>query len=1206
VQSELAGLERFDVRRALGAGGVGVVYEALDRDSGATVAIKTLHDVTPEGLYRLKREFRLLQGLDHPNVCQHYELFEHGGRWFITMECVRGEHLLQAVRDERGDYDLDRLRDALVQLAQALCALHDAGLVHRDLKPSNVLVEPSGRVVLLDFGFVEIGAGEHVPQRSHSIVGTPVYMAPEQAVRDNVGPPADWFAFGVILFEALTKQLPHDGESALAVMLEKQRTDPPRASSIAPDVPPELDALCADLLRIDPAQRPTGHAVLRRLGRRDGARDSRPALSSATSLAGSFVGRTDELAVLRSALEMLDRGRAISVLVDGPSGVGKTALVRTFNDEVIAQGGLVLAGRCYERESVPYKAFDSVIDALARYLRRLPDEEIAALLPRYPDLLVRTFPVLGGVPAMVSAPSSRAAAAEPHELRNQAFAALREVLHRIAQRRRLVITIDDWQWADADSVLLARDLVRHRDSPPMLLVLTARPADEIDPGPRIEAVTTQDMQHIKLASLVEAQAIQLVGRLQRSFAPSLQLDLAAIARETQGHPLYISELVRYAATRGLPNDHIADQPIRLDEAILARIAELPIEARAIMDVLAIAGEPLPIDVVRDAVDFDAALVQRHVAMLRVAHLVRGANSDGALEPYHDRVAGAVAASMNDKERLAWHKRIVHAIEASPLARMRPELLLRHLDNAGELGRAAEIAVAVARRAVAAGAFDQAASAFGVALRSGQSDEVRARQLRIEMGQALANAGRGREAAEAFLAAAADADPATRMDCHRQAAEELLMIGDVERGLEILSKLLADVGVKMPRTQQRAFASVLWTRMKLRMRGLQWKERRATEVAHETLVRLDVLRAASHSLAIVDTVRAADFNARWLWLALRIGESSRCAAALATESAYHGSLGGRGVIRARELIDRVRKIAAESSDPKIRGLVTMSEGVVEYWVCRLKRAEQLIREAERTFREEAVGATPEHKSARMFLMFTLRHRGAWAQLRELREEYIEDAERRGDRYVVTSMNRYCSSLSLAADDPAEARRALAEAKWMLPNLAFHTQHWFELEARAEIAMYEGTVERDLPELEPLFAGLESSVMLRLTTVLALALGLRGRLALCQGDVRAARKMAARLTKVENGRAKVFAAMLEGGIAAHTRDGSAVAKLGEAAQLADLHDLRLYAAAARYQLGTLVGGTDGAAHVESATRAMVAEAVVRPERFANLLVPGLATR
>jgi hypothetical protein len=734
-----------------------------------------------------------------------------------------------------------------------------------------------------------------------------------------------------------------------------------------------------------------------------------------------------------------------------------------------------------------------------------------------------------------------------------------------------------------------------------MLVFTTRPAEDAEANARIDAVSTPETRRIKVGALVEAQAIQLADRLRRSFAPSLQLDLAAIARETQGHPLYISELIRYAATRGQGPESAG--AVHLDEAILARIAALPMEARAIIDVLAVAGEPLPLDVVRDAVELDPATVQRHAAMLRVAHLARSANADGELEPYHDRVREAVHSSMNDKQRLAWHRRIIYAFEASPLARVRPELLLRHLDAVGEGGRAAEIAIMAAQRAVAAGAFDQAASLFGLALRTGNYDAQYNSALRVVMGQALANAGHGHEAARAFMAAAEDADPATRMDCHRQAAEQLLMVGELERGLEILSELLREVGVQMPMTQKGALASVLWGRAKLRLRGLKWKDRRETEIAPETLVRLDVLQAASHSLALVDTIRAADFNARWLLYALRVGEPARVAVALATESVYQSSQGPRGVARARELIERVRKLSAQSEDPKLRGLLAVSEGSLDYWICRLPTAEEQIREAERIFREEATNATSELKTARMFLTFTLRHRGAWGRLRDLREQYVEDAERRGDRYVVTSMNRYCSCLWLAADDPDGARRVLAESKWMLPSIAYHTQHWYELDSRAEIAMYDHTVERDLPELQPLFEGLERSVLLRLSTVRAMALWMRGRLALCLGDDRAARHAGARLAKIDDPRARTWTAMLDSGIAGRTHDATAVARLREATLLAEKHDLRLHGAASRYQLGKLLGGSEGDLHIEAAEQVMIEEGVAKPARFAEWFVPGL---
>jgi serine/threonine protein kinase len=1195
---EMVQVDRFAIQRSLGVGGIGLVYEAIDCDSGAHVAIKTLRDVTPDGLYRLKREFRLLQGLEHPNVCQIYELFEHSGRWFIAMELVHGKSLLEYLRGMDGARE-DQLRDAMAQLALALCAVHDAELVHRDLKPSNVLVAQDGRVVLLG----EVSANHTKYTQTGALMGTPMYMAPEQALAADAGATADWYSFGVILFEALTGRLPHDGETALAVMLEKQRTDAPRASSFNPDVPADLDDLCADLLRIDPARRPSGASVLRRLGHGDRSRDSRPSLASVPSISGGFVGRSSELAQLRSAFSQI-RESPMTVLVEGPSGVGKTALVREFVDEVVAQEALVLSGRCYERESVPYKAFDTAIDGLARYLRRLPDIEVAALLPRHPDLLVRLFPVLGAVPAIAAAPSARTPVTDPHEQRNQAFAALRDMLHRLSSRRRLILTIDDWQWADPDSVVLARDLVLHRDAPPILLVLTARPSNEPDSAARFDAVATPELRRISLESLALAPAIELAGQLRAAFAPSLQLDLAAIARETGGHPLYISELIRYAATKRNPE---AAATVRLEEAIMARIAELPPEARAIIDVLAIAGEPIPLEIIRDALDEKMSILQRQSAALRIAHLVRSGHADGSLEPYHDRVREAVLDAMDAAARLAWHKRLASALEASPLARARPELLLWHLEAAGENARAAELASEAAHRAVSAGAFDQAASLFALALRGSHVDAQRARALRVEMGQALANAGRGAEAAEAFLDAARDAEPAIRLSCHRQAAEQLLSVGELDRGLEILRTLLGDVGVKMPRTQKSALASVVWSRAKLRLRGLRWKERRESQIAPETLLRLDVLKVASQSLALVDNIRAAAFNARWLLLALQIGESSRTAHALLTETVYQSSQGGRGVTRARALLDTVRKLGADSTeDPRLRAFLLLSEGTVEYWTCRLGRADELIGQAEAVFREETTGTNLELKSARMFHAFTLRHRGAWARLRELRERYVADAERRGDRYVITSMNRYCSALYLASDEPRRARSMVDNATWVLPTNAFHAQHWYELEARGEIALYEGTLAADLPALEPLFAGLDKSVLTRVTTVSALSLWLRGRLALHTPGADAQKlveKSIAKLAKVDNPRAAVFASMLGAGRAMQAGDTEiAVAKLRAAYTRADEIDLSLHAAAARRQLGLLLGGSEGADHLALAEKTMTDEGVASPDRFTRWFVPG----
>jgi serine/threonine protein kinase len=186
---------------------MGVVYEAFDRLLESPVALKALLGSGPEELLDLKREFRSLEDLSHPNLVRLGELFEDRGQRFFSMERVHGETFTRFVRPN--GLDLARLQRSLVQLTEGLMALHEAGKVHRDVKPSNTLVETSGRVVLLDFGLLI----DTSVAAEHGLAGTPDYMAPEQ-VWGRVGAAADWYALGVMLYESLTGNLPFRGSAA--------------------------------------------------------------------------------------------------------------------------------------------------------------------------------------------------------------------------------------------------------------------------------------------------------------------------------------------------------------------------------------------------------------------------------------------------------------------------------------------------------------------------------------------------------------------------------------------------------------------------------------------------------------------------------------------------------------------------------------------------------------------------------------------------------------------------------------------------------------------------------------------------------------------------------------------------------------------------------------------------------------------------------
>src|SRR6185436_2810217 len=237
------------------------------------------------------------------------------------------------------------------------------------------------------------------------------------------------------------------------------------------------------------------------------------------------------------------------VMIQGPSGMGKSALAREFLAQVYEDGAdrVLLEGRCYPRESIPYKALDGIVDQLSEYWRRLPYAQAMYLLPREPETLTMAFPVLERVKA-VADESLQRPVLDPQDACNRAAFALRETLQRLCRRRRLVIFLDDMQWVDGDSVRLLRFLTEANDAPPFLLLLAARQLDPIDPTAELLEPLLEHALVLDLGRLSLEETEQLI----RSAGATLsEPTVRELARDAAGSPFFAEALARGAGSGSL-------------------------------------------------------------------------------------------------------------------------------------------------------------------------------------------------------------------------------------------------------------------------------------------------------------------------------------------------------------------------------------------------------------------------------------------------------------------------------------------------------------------------------------------------------------------------------------------------------------------------------------------------------------------------------
>lgn len=670
----------YELLRELGRGGFGVVYLAKHMERDDRVALKTLpmggsdqestlHDA--ERLHKFRREFRSLAEIHHPNLVGMQNLEVDGTQWFFTMDLVQGVDFLSYVRNDHGVVE-ERLRQTLPQLAHGIMALHSRQILHRDLKPSNVMVTDEGNVIILDFGLVD--ELQDTPDYTASLgtqhfAGTPRYAAPEQ-VFGKRSPASDWYAFGVMLFEAMTGEPPFSGPH-LELFHRKQNEEPPQLKQRS-EFPADLAKLADRLLAREPDQRPDANQIADTLEMHESI-DSEDSIDTifvpADSTSGPIlIGRDEQLNVLRLAKqELLESGQSQVVFISGRSGEGKSSLAEAFTRPLGTDPNvLVLSGRCYDRESVPFKAIDTLIDALVGFLRSRSTDFVAEILPDDIAVLAHLFPLLRRVQTIADRCQTPISDFDSREIQSRAFASLRELLRLLSKRLALIFLVDDLQWGDADSAEALFQILSGADVPNMMLLGTYR-SDEAAESPFLkEWRSRQDAadlpvqeQTVMVTPLNEQQCIDL---MRARFGDSSEFDRKLIPKlfeSAQGNPYFLEQL---ADSVDWASGDV--EGFGLTDIISARLRHLSEDAARLLEVVAVSGQALSVAEAAK-VSGRTSPVFATLTHMRNEKLVRLINvgEKQLVDTYHDKIRESVLASMEPGIRSGLHLRFGEAIEA---------------------------------------------------------------------------------------------------------------------------------------------------------------------------------------------------------------------------------------------------------------------------------------------------------------------------------------------------------------------------------------------------------------------------------------------------------------------------------------------------------------------------------------------------------------
>lgn len=576
---------RYKVVRAIARGGMSEVYEVEEPASGERLALKLLTYPGPV-LPRFNREYEAMTRLNHVGIVRVFEYGFHEDKPWISMELLDGVPLQKAAKDTGRPGTPDRTSEVLryaTLLADALAYVHQRGLVHRDIKSSNVVILPDGRVKLVDFGAVHLVDPMERLTAEGEFLGTFAYAAPEQISGGQVDHRSDLYSFGVLLYRLLTGRRPFDDDDPHMLARKHVHAKPPAPRELVPAIPEEVEAIVLKLLAKKPEERYQDAAEVAKVLRKLRGGPSDVAHRELALRSNRPLQRREETRDLLVELGVNKPGRA--VIVCGADGSGRLKMVQSAAHEVVRwplqvytctmarrRSLQALVGMmCKMGESLDPKSYPEAMAATAR-LRKATERERLDAADFRGQLLRSCFTIA----------QCRAAAAAP----------------------ALLVVLQDLHRAEAVTLELIKHLSTQAASNDTALRFLVSCDESIhDPSASVYD-TLPDRALVELHPLDVRDVALAIGRMLHRRPPPLEL-AAMVHRASGGQPTYVQQVVRQLLDNGVlqvlgnegnriewSDGETPEIPRAARRQLQFAIDTLPVDDRRLLEVLAVAGEPL--------------------------------------------------------------------------------------------------------------------------------------------------------------------------------------------------------------------------------------------------------------------------------------------------------------------------------------------------------------------------------------------------------------------------------------------------------------------------------------------------------------------------------------------------------------------------------------------------------------------------------------